>query len=62
MEYIFLILLICVLGFQIHSQFNKIYSEVRYIRQLFTAPGTSIKFSKNGKTCTLTIRPINDEE
>lgn len=62
MEYVFLCLLICVLGFQIEHQFSKIYSEVRYIRQLFTAPGARLKFSKDGKSCTLTITPFDEED
>ena len=62
MEYVFLVLLICVLGIQIHNYFQRLYSEVRYIRQLFTAPGAKFKFSKDGKTCTLTITLFDEEE
>lgn len=60
--YLIIILLICILGMQINEQFQKIYSEVRYIRQLFTAPGAKLKFSKDGKSCTLTITPFDEEE
>lgn len=62
MEYVFLVLLICVLGIQMHQHFQKLYSEVRYIRQLFTAPGAKLKFSKDGKSCTLTITPFEEED
>jgi hypothetical protein len=47
---------------QINEQFQKIYSEVRYIRQLFTSPGAKLKFSKDGKSCTLTITPFDEED
>lgn len=62
MEYIFLVVLICVLGLQMYQYFQKLYSEVRYMRQLFTAPCAKIKFSEDGKTCTITIRPLDEEE
>lgn len=62
MGYCIIALFISILGINLNQKLDKIWYELHCLNQMFHKPTNKLTFSKDGKSVTLTIVGIDENE